>query len=155
VVLDLLFVLAHWHGLAKLRLHHDLSLDVMESATVHLGELIRSFSDVTCPAFATKELRREADARARRESKKAAAEHTHASNTDVSAVDHASTGSPAEPVTGQQKSTSHRTRGKPTGRRPKTFNPNTYKVHSYGDYVKSIRLYGTTDSYSSEPVRQP
>jgi hypothetical protein len=28
----------------------------------------------------------------------------------------------------------------------------TYKGHSYGDYVKTIRLYGTMDSFSTEPV---
>jgi hypothetical protein len=121
----------------------------MESVTVSLGNLFRSFSNVTCPAFATKELRREADARARRESRKTAAKHSDVSNTGVTTVNRVSTSSPAEPAPGQRNSTGHRARG---GRRPKTFNPNTYKSHSYGDYVKSIRLYGTTDSYSTEPV---
>jgi hypothetical protein len=139
--------MAHWHGLAKLRMHHDLTLDAMESVTVSLGKLLRSFSTVTCPAFATKELHREADARARRESRKTAVKCM-----DISTVSQASTGSPAEPTTGQKKTADHRVQGKAAGRRPKTFNPNTYKGHSYGDYVKSIRLYGTTDSYSSEPV---
>jgi hypothetical protein len=34
----------------------------------------------------------------------------------------------------------------------KTFNLNTYKGHLYGDYVKTIREYGTTDSFLMEPV---
>jgi hypothetical protein len=34
----------------------------------------------------------------------------------------------------------------------KAFNLNTYKVHALGDYVDTIRVYGTTDSYSTEPV---
>lgn len=34
------------------------------------------------------------------------------------------------------------------------MNLNTYKVHALGDYVETIRRYGTTDSYSTESVRQ-
>jgi hypothetical protein len=37
-------------------------------------------------------------------------------------------------------------------RRPKTFNLQTYKFHALGDYVKTIRRYGTCDSYSTEIV---
>jgi hypothetical protein len=37
-------------------------------------------------------------------------------------------------------------------RKQKHFNLNTYKNHSLGDYVRTIRMYGTTDSYSTEPV---
>ena len=37
-------------------------------------------------------------------------------------------------------------------RRPKTFNMNTYKLHSLGDYTDAIRNYGTTDSYSTQIV---
>jgi hypothetical protein len=136
-VLDLLFVMAHWHGLAKLRMHHDLTLDIMESVTVNLGKLLRSFSDITCSAFATKELRREADARARREARKGVA---LASNSQ------------ADVAIEQHNYSRRRGPGGAVGRRLKTFNLNTYKSHSYGDYVKAIREYGTTDSYSSEPV---
>jgi hypothetical protein len=41
---------------------------------------------------------------------------------------------------------------KPSTRRPKTLNLNTYKHHALGDYSATIRKYGTTDSYSTEPV---
>lgn len=44
--------------------------------------------------------------------------------------------------------------GKPPRLQKKTMNLNTYKVHALGDYVETIRQYGTTDSYSTEPVRQ-
>jgi hypothetical protein len=40
-------------------------------------------------------------------------------------------------------------------RKPKSFNLNTYKFHALGDYVETIRMYGTTDSYSTEPVSLP
>lgn len=38
-------------------------------------------------------------------------------------------------------------------RSPKTFNLQTYKIHALGDYVDTIKTYGTTDSYSTEIVR--
>ena len=34
----------------------------------------------------------------------------------------------------------------------KKLNLNTYKFHSLGDYVATIRLFGTTDSYSTQVV---
>jgi hypothetical protein len=39
-----------------------------------------------------------------------------------------------------------------SGRAKKVFNLQTYKLHSLGDYVATIRMIGTTDSYSTEPV---
>lgn len=38
------------------------------------------------------------------------------------------------------------------GKKPKTFNLFTYKFHALGDYVSSIRWFGTTDSYSTQTV---
>jgi hypothetical protein len=35
----------------------------------------------------------------------------------------------------------------------KTFNLQTYKLHALGDYVSSIRRFGTTNSYSTQPVQ--
>jgi len=32
------------------------------------------------------------------------------------------------------------------------FNLRTYKAHSFGGYAKAIRLFGTTDNYSSQMV---
>jgi hypothetical protein len=166
-ILNLLFVMAHWHGLAKLRMHHDLTLDIMESVVMSLGKLLRSFRDVTCLAFKTKELRREADARARRELRKANPVYRHPPNVWAGSADirHPVSQSPAiseAPPPCQPAPERHPSAGRhstvladakvPT-RRPKTFNLGTYKGHSYGDYVKSIRQYGTMDSYSTEPVR--
>ena len=67
--------MAHWHGLVKLCMHHNLTLDILGLVTVALGNLLHSFSDVTCPAFETKELCCKADARSRHESRKAGASH--------------------------------------------------------------------------------
>jgi hypothetical protein len=40
------------------------------------------------------------------------------------------------------------------GRKGKKFNMNTYKFHAMGDYLYSIRLFGTTDSFTSQIVRE-
>src|ERR1700722_11481806 len=69
----LLFTMAHLHALAKLRLHNDFTLDVMDSVTRLLGERLRDFKDKTCSAFETRELKREYNARIRRQAKSTAA----------------------------------------------------------------------------------
>jgi hypothetical protein len=122
-ILKLLFTLAHWHALAKLRQHTDLSLDLLEATTALLGKAFGEFEEKTCPAFETQELRREAEARQRRQANalSSAAPATSAANKHV-------------------------------GRRQKKFNRRTYKNHSLGDYVRAIRTLGTTDSYSTEGV---
>jgi hypothetical protein len=64
-VLHLLFVLSHWHGLAKLCLHTDKTLDIFERVMKDLGNRIHSFVSDTCPRFGTKELPHEAEAQRR------------------------------------------------------------------------------------------
>jgi len=39
-----------------------------------------------------------------------------------------------------------------SSRKPKQLNLKTYKYHSLGDYVETIRRFGTTDSYSTQSV---
>jgi hypothetical protein len=39
-------------------------------------------------------------------------------------------------------------------RKAKKFNLYTYKFHAMGDYVRSIRLFGTTDSFTTQIVRE-
>ncbi|KJA25469.1 hypothetical protein HYPSUDRAFT_94104, partial [Hypholoma sublateritium FD-334 SS-4] len=121
-LMDVLFVLAHWHALAKLRQHTDLSLDILESVTDHLGKVLRDFQMKTCAAYDTRELKREMAARIQK-----------AKKTKTSS---------AKPM---PKTSS-------ASRLPKTLNLNTYKDHALGDYVESIRQYGTTDSYSTEMI---
>ncbi|KAJ3515408.1 hypothetical protein NMY22_g14461 [Coprinellus aureogranulatus] len=71
-VQDLLFAMAHWHALAKLRMHTDQTLDVLDQWTTVLGEDSRKFVNSTCLKFPTKELQREYEARKRREARKTA-----------------------------------------------------------------------------------
>jgi len=41
---------------------------------------------------------------------------------------------------------------RPRGPLKKVLNLRTYKFHALGDYVQSIRLFGTVDSYSTQLV---
>lgn len=67
ILKKLLFICAQWHVLAKLWLHHQLTVDFLEYTTVQLGAQMRRFDRDTCAMTTTRELQREADARARRE----------------------------------------------------------------------------------------
>ena len=132
--MDVLFVLAHWHALAKLRQHTDLSLDILESVTVHLGKVLRDFQENTCTAYDTRELKREMAARMRKsESKSSSLSEPPAPDPDTTSA------ASSKPRKG-------------TGRLHKALNLNTYKDHALGDYVESIRQNGTVDSYSTEMV---
>ena len=62
---ELLFLLATWHAYAKLRLHTDTTLEMFETIGGSLCQALRYFAGMTCSRYATKELPREADARAR------------------------------------------------------------------------------------------
>lgn len=128
-ILKLLLHFGHWHGLAKLRLHTDEMLDKLDELTTTLGNDLRVFKSTTCAAFETKELRKEASARRRRQTAR-----TSVANATGASVPH----QPPATV--------------PMARKHREFNMNTYKTHSLGDYVETIRWLGTTDSYSTESV---
>ena len=121
-VLRLLFTLCHWCGLAKLRLHTDVTLDIMETVTPQLTNLLREFRSQTCSAFQTKELQREAENHMRQGAKK----------TPTTA------GCPSLEACGSCCQ--------------KVFNLQMYKVHALADYPAQIRRYGTTDSFSTQIV---
>ena len=102
MLLRLLYKAAEWHALAKLRLHTDTTLDLLEAVTKEFGHLMRQFRDKTSNESNTVELPCGANAR------------------------------------------------KGGSRSPKKIlNLNTYKFHALADYVATIRLFGTTDSYST------
>jgi hypothetical protein len=121
-VLSLLYLLCHWHGLAKLRMHTEETLSIMDKVTQNVGDAIRTFVASTCPEYDTKELKCEALGRQRREARARSRQEGGGSAATVSA------------------------------RRPKALNLRTYKLHALGDYTASIRMYGTTDSYSTQTV---
>lgn len=126
-VLKLLYVLTEWHALAKLRLHTDTTLKQLEQQTTELGQLMRDFERLTCVAFETFELPRETAARVRHQAQASASAST---STAAAAASTATT----------------------SARKAKKFNLNIYKFHSLGDYVNTIREFGTTDSYSTQIV---
>ncbi|KAF9221244.1 hypothetical protein BS17DRAFT_810136 [Gyrodon lividus] len=95
-VLQLLFTLCHWHSLAKLWLHTDKTLDLME-------------------------LWREAESRKRCGAQKNSGP-TSCSGPNLS-ID---------------------------SRHPKVLNLQTYKLHALADYTAQIRMYGATDSSSTQ-----
>jgi hypothetical protein len=129
---DLLFTLASWHACAKLRLHTEMTLIHLDNSTTLLGQLLRKFVDITCAAFVTRELPKEVAARTRR---RAAASAKKASK-------------PINEIPAKNKASATQSK---TGAR-KLFNLCTYKLHALGDYVKTIRLFGTSDSYSTQVV---
>jgi len=71
-VLNLLYTLATWHALAKLRLHTEWSVAYLEDMTKSLGSKLRAFVKTTCEVYDTKELPREVAARGRRKAASAA-----------------------------------------------------------------------------------
>ena len=107
-------------------MHTEDTLGLMESVTAPLGNHLRTFASETCAAFSTRELHCEAEARTRRQGREAFLK---------------------QGIPRNQQNALHT-----TTRKTKTFNLQTYKLHALGDYVEQIRLYGTTDSYSTQPV---
>ena len=102
----------------------DLTLELLSYATIALGSRMREFQGKTCMAFATHELERERAARMRHQGKNVATTKIKTNTQKGSSV-----------------------------RRPKRFNLRTYKYHALGDYCNAIQQFGTTDSYSTQPVR--
>jgi hypothetical protein len=126
--MKLLYRTAEWHALAKLRMHTDATLEHLDSLTKEFGFLMRQFRDITCSQFESVELPREVDARKRR--KQRAQDKTPGTH-------------PATLDTSESSSS----------RKPKTLNLSTPKFHFLGDYVSSIRMFGCTDSFSTQLVR--
>jgi hypothetical protein len=147
MVLDLLFIMAHWHALAKLRLHTDISLDLMDDVTTALGHTLRTFEKATSSAFETHELRREAEARVRQQNR-STPPGTSSQIPDLLR----SAPTPAVSSSSKTSAKPPRASSSVNARRPKKLNLNTYKHHALGDYTAMIRRYGTTDSYTTELV---
>lgn len=121
--MKLLYRTAEWHALAKQRMHTDATLDHLESLTKEFGHLMREFRKHTCSQFQTVELPRELAAR-NRQQQRVQAKAFNQSN----------------PNTGS------------SSRKQKVLNLFTPKFHSLGDYVQTIRMFGSTDSFSTQVV---
>ncbi|KAJ7166408.1 hypothetical protein C8R43DRAFT_1162986, partial [Mycena crocata] len=132
-ILSLLYTCTYWHSLAKLRMHTDSSLDVLGGVTQLLGRQMLYFAEVTCPQFKTVETDGEYAARGRATARREAAK----------------TGTTSESTASNLPAAPHPKTG---GKRAVVFSLNTYKHHSMGDYVPTIRRFGTMDSYSTQIV---
>ena len=80
-VIELLYIFATWHALAKLHIHTDTSLKLLDTATTALGNALRYFARVTCPEFNTLETTAEY---AKRQRQQAAATTSTSSATSSS-----------------------------------------------------------------------
>ncbi|KAF7374197.1 GLOBIN domain-containing protein [Mycena sanguinolenta] len=121
VLLDLWYILATWHAYAKLRMHTTSSVGIFSTVTTVLGAKVREFIRTVCEAYTTYELPKEATQRARRQAQQNAANAGRSSETTAAST-----------------------------RKRKTWNIQTYKYHSLGDYPLAILEKGTTDSYSTQ-----
>ena len=65
--MKLLYRTAEWHSLAKLRMHTESTLALLESLTTEFGLLMQNFQELTCSQFATTELPCETAARNHRD----------------------------------------------------------------------------------------
>ena len=119
----MLFELATWHAFAKLRTQTETTLNGLENSTTRLGDIVRKFANKVCLNYHTKELPTEHAIRIRRQAKKAKTQLVLNAPSNTT-----------------------------SSRKDKKFNMNTYKFHALGDYVTSIRLFGTPDSYTSQLV---
>lgn len=124
LVLDVLFIMAEWHGVAKLRMPTTSTVALLRSLTSALGQILRRFQEETTN-IDTQELPKEVNARVRKAAKaKAAAE---------------SGGAPI-PKTAQAAISAPRSR---------RLNLGTYKFHVIGDYATAIPQFGPLDIYST------
>ncbi|KAJ3768980.1 hypothetical protein FB446DRAFT_813657 [Lentinula raphanica] len=125
----LLFDLSSVHGFAKLRLHSDLSLEMLDDHITELGRSLRTFQKKVSPSYKTKELPKETSSRQRRKTaNKSASSTSRKGKQKAGNNDH---GNSSEP-------------------KPKLFNLSTYKIHVLGYYVRFIRRVGTTDGYTTQ-----
>jgi hypothetical protein len=115
IVRKLLFELATWHGLAKLRLHTETTVTDLENSATRLGHLRKFKSDV-CSVYATRDLPSEEAAHGRR---KAAKEAKVGKKPETPAAS-----------TGKKK------------KKPK-LRGFTYKLHGLPDYPAAIRAQRT------------
>ncbi|KIK36998.1 hypothetical protein CY34DRAFT_16002 [Suillus luteus UH-Slu-Lm8-n1] len=119
VVQTLLYHFAQWHALAKLRVHSDSTIDLLNETFKKLSQKLCKFLNYTCTAYTTVELPREKSARQRRDNQRSETNGTL-------------------PTPGSNSA------------KAKRFNLSTYKFHAMGDYVRTIKFFGTTDSFTTQ-----
>ena len=176
--MKLLYRTAEWHALTKLWMHSDSTLHLLEELTTEFGQLIQQFCDLTCSQFKTVELSWETATRKRRGAKQqpaAAAVLQSSSKLAPASNPNVQVGMPSSSMTSTSDNLNvtasaplhsgtriplvtpsiNHSQGQPSGPSPenkKGLNLSIVKLHFLGDYVRHIRLFGTTDSYSTQLV---
>ena len=163
-VMKLLYQMAEWHALAKLRMHTDSTLEHLRCLTKVFGSLMRQFRDHTCPQFNTVDLPREVAARNRHQQHHGGRAKVSKNLTDngperlLSASSSSHQVDPS-PNTASEASLERETTEVaqvpslvPSSRKLRSINLSTVKFHFLGDYVQTIQRYGCTDSYSTQLV---
>ncbi|KAG6905315.1 hypothetical protein DXG01_003463 [Tephrocybe rancida] len=136
-VQDLLFIMAAWHGSAKMCCYMDWSLDAFCGLTFELTHQLHAFSTQVCPSFATQETPKEASAS---QCRKAATAAKKAKKKVVATKSSKKPTKQAVPhVLERQKC---------------PFHLDTPKTHSIVHYPNAIQQFGTTDSYSTQVGEQ-
>ncbi|KAJ3554423.1 hypothetical protein NM688_g3120 [Phlebia brevispora] len=128
IVADMLFFLLLFHALAKMRLHRESTVRIMESVVRHLGKAVRVFAKKS-KKYPTKELPNEVAARGRREIR-AAKQKTQNSETFA---DRAPQQAPSR-----------------LQAKLKFLNLSTFKWHNLPHYPWWIRRIGALDGYSTQ-----
>ena len=161
-------------------MHTDPSITLLEQETERLYAQLRNFADHVSPSFETYELKREVDARRRAKQRRDAKAATAVPRKGKEMEVPPAAGGPLRPsaVTrkGKEKEVpsiasdppracadsrkgkekeipSVDTSDPPHGPQLKQYHLKTVKHHFLPDYPNIIREFGTTDSYSTEPVR--
>ncbi|KAF8833568.1 hypothetical protein BDN67DRAFT_992818 [Paxillus ammoniavirescens] len=126
-ILKLMFLLGHWHGLAKLQMHTDETLNILESVMKNLGDELHKFVSETCPAFSAKELQHEAECHRGRQTQESSGAVAQAQGNDCC----------------------------PKVLNLRTYKLHALgdyaAIGNQADLTTQIKQYGTTDSYSTQP----
>ena len=132
ILMDLLFELATWHALVKLRLHTESTVVALEHSTQRLGKAIRTFKEKLCAEYTAHELPGDDALHAKGKAKAVKRDQVKES------VDENKEAGGAKPATKSKK--------------VHELNLKTYKLHALGHYAQAIRSFGPTDGYSTQAV---
>ena len=157
--MKLLYKTAEWHALAKLQMHFESTLDLLDELTIEFEKLMRQFCELTCSQLQTVELPREVAARHRRQTKAQANVASASSLVDpavrvgASATQHLAETQPSSSTNAPNSNPQPQPQQQCTNSSSvKLLELLTVEFHFLGDHVRDIRLYGTTDSYPTQLV---
>ncbi|KAG5634352.1 hypothetical protein H0H81_002284 [Sphagnurus paluster] len=177
-IMDLLYIMAYFHSLSKLRMHTNSSLQELRNTTETLGAALRFFANETCRHFKTYETDGEYQARTRANARQAAKRAPNKTTTstplrttatiDIRPSSSEVAASQPQPACKNVRKPAKQTTNHSdtatsipptlasatsvpldTGRREKFFSLRTSKLNALGDYADQIEKFGTLDSLST------